>query len=576
MRQNIRLLAAPLAGTDASVLLCDNVVPLVLETELGQHDEGGSWTDPDGDAFTGTYDPVVNETGSYLYTVAAIGPCAADQATVAITEVEQLSAGANGVLSICAIDPAGDLFTSLGGVPDIGGIWTGPGGAFDGTYDPSIDSTGVYTYFVSSAAPCTDASASVLVSEVIPSNAGISAIVDVCADGSPVDLFSQLQGTPEVGGSWTDPNGDAFSQTFFPSGDLPGTYTYTVAGVTPCPSAFASVSIAVNSAPEQPTVINGASSLCSGSTANYSVFPVPDAIEYTWFVGAGWSVSGVGSSVDITSGTLADTVAVQVTNNCGSSPVQILVVSLDYSPTLPIVVGPDSICEGDTATLYVSAPEPGVTYTWSLGGTGDSTTVSDAGAYYVTASNSCGTLASGSVDLEVVIVEAPDSITGPAAVSPNETVSYSIPEIPIATDYVWSVPSNWQVLSTGDTITFQTDAVNSTDTLCVYAMVGNCSGPDICVVVSFTTGLHPGDGSAWFTIVPNPTQGMLQLVPTRSTGAPIWIEVYDGLGQVVSPSFQFTGDKRVSIDMEGQADGLYFIKATQASIIRVSQFILQH
>ncbi len=565
---------AMIAGIDTTFSLCNSAEPLDLSTVLGQHDVGGTWADPNGNAFGGTYDPAVDGAGSYVYTVSAIGPCAADQASVTITEVEQLSAGGNGSLTICEIDPGVDLFTLLSDSPDIGGLWTGPGGVFNGTFEPSVDSSGTYTYFISSPTPCLDASASIVVTVVAPSNAGVSTNVDVCADGAPIDLFSQLQGMPELGGAWTDPNGDPFAQTFYPDGDLPGTYTYTIAGIFPCPSDSSYVSINVHSAPAQPIAINGAPSLCSDSTGHYWIDPVIDATAYTWSVGSGWSILGNGPSVDITSGLLADTVAVQVTNNCGSSPLQILVVSLDYAPAQPVVLGPDSICSGDTAMLSVSAPQPGVTYTWSLGGTGDTASVTAAGVYFVTASNTCGTVVSSSVDLELVLVEAPGSITGPPAVSPNETVSYSIPEIPSATAYVWSVPLDWQVLSTGDTITFLTDATNSTELLCVYAMVGDCVGPDTCVVVSFTTGFVAGDGTGWFAIVPNPSQGILQLVPTGTMATTTWIEVYDGLGQLVQPPFQFAGDKRVVIDMGDHADGLYFVKATQAGVIRISQFIL--
>ncbi|MCB9193056.1 MAG: hypothetical protein H6597_00865 [Flavobacteriales bacterium] len=49
------------------------------------------------------------------------------------------------------------------------------------------------------------------------------------------DLFLELGGTPDGGGSWTDPNGNAHTSTFDPS-ERPGghLHLHTLA-VAPCP-----------------------------------------------------------------------------------------------------------------------------------------------------------------------------------------------------------------------------------------------------------------------------------------------------------------------------------------------------
>lgn len=75
-------------------------------------------------------------------------------------------AGTNGANTLCANDGTIHLFDELGGTPDTGGSWSGPSvltGGDLGTFDPSTNAAGVYTYTVPGTAPCTDATADVTI-----------------------------------------------------------------------------------------------------------------------------------------------------------------------------------------------------------------------------------------------------------------------------------------------------------------------------------------------------------------------------------------------------------------------------
>ena len=182
-------------------------------------------------------------------------------ATVTVAESAVADAGANGTLAFCSSDGPLALFTALGGSPQAGGTWTAPGGAsFGGTYDPSADAPGVFTYTVVSPAPCPNASASVTVSVELAPNAGTSGSLALCSTASPVALFASLTGA-QAGGSWTAPGGAAFSGTVDPAMDAPGLYTYTLTGTAPCVNDQSTVSVSVTASPDAGS--DGSLTLCS-------------------------------------------------------------------------------------------------------------------------------------------------------------------------------------------------------------------------------------------------------------------------------------------------------------------------
>jgi gliding motility-associated-like protein len=244
---NVVVHAAADAGADASTTLCSSDVPVDLFTVLGGTPQtGGTWAGPNG-AFSGTFDPATDDAGTYTYTVSGTAPCADAAATVTVAVTATITAGDDAAIDLCANDAPIDLIDVLGGAPDPGGTWSGPAGAFSGTFDPATHAPGGYVYTVAGTAPCADASATVTVGvEVLP-DAGVSADVVLCANDGPVDLFTVLGGTPQVGGTWAGPNG-VISGIFDPSVDAPGDHVYTIAG-TYCPDAVATVHVSVEAAP---------------------------------------------------------------------------------------------------------------------------------------------------------------------------------------------------------------------------------------------------------------------------------------------------------------------------------------
>jgi hypothetical protein len=227
----------------------------------GTAQAGGSWIAPGGGTFAGTYDPAVNASGAYVYTVIGAAPCVNATAAVTVTEITIADAGSSGAVALCSTDGPLALFTALGGSPQAGGSWTAPGGAaFGGTYDPAADGPGVFTYTVASASPCPNTSASVIVTEALAPDAGTNGSLALCTTAAPVALFASLTGA-QAGGNWTAPGGAAFSGTFDPAIDASGLYTYTLTGTAPCVNDLSTVAVSVTASADAGT--DGSLTLCS-------------------------------------------------------------------------------------------------------------------------------------------------------------------------------------------------------------------------------------------------------------------------------------------------------------------------
>jgi gliding motility-associated-like protein len=240
---SVSVVAAPDAGTPGSATLCSSDAPIDLFAQLGgTPDAGGAWSGPSA-VSNGQFDPAVMNAGMYTYTITVPPPCVDASSTVTINVVAPPDAGSDGSLTLCISSPAAALLTSLNGTPDAGGTWSGPSPVSGGLFDPATMIAGDYTYTVNGTSPCLAASTMVSVSVVAAPDAGNDDVLILCATGDPVDLFPELGGA-DPGGTWTGPDG-AFSGPFIPGSSSAGDYTYTVAGIPPCPAALAVITVNV-------------------------------------------------------------------------------------------------------------------------------------------------------------------------------------------------------------------------------------------------------------------------------------------------------------------------------------------
>ncbi|MFZ1333279.1 MAG: PKD domain-containing protein, partial [Flavobacteriales bacterium] len=170
----------------------------------------------------------------------------------------------NGEQSFTLINSAGNVVYNSPAGPASGSPWSGaavcPIGAFVYSWTPvgglsnpnianpiaTVSSTTTYCVSVYQVGhPGCVATDCVEVLFETASDPGTNGNITVCETSSPINLFSQLVGTPEIGGVWTTPSSAPHSGNFIPGTDVPGFYTYTTTGSGACGPATASATVEV-------------------------------------------------------------------------------------------------------------------------------------------------------------------------------------------------------------------------------------------------------------------------------------------------------------------------------------------
>jgi photosystem II stability/assembly factor-like uncharacterized protein len=271
-------------------------------------------------------------------------------------------------------------------------------------------------------------------------------------------------------GSWIDiaNTNNTYSET--PSSIGVWDYRAEVqSGVCPVFSGLASVIVV--DFPGNAGPITGLTTVCQGqNSVTYTVSPIIYATSYIWTLPAGASGTSSTSSITVSYGTSAvsGNITVKGNNVCGSGGISILAVTVNPLPdNAGIIIGPTTVCQGQNGVIYSVPVIPNATsYIWTLpaGATGTSSTNSITVNYGVTAisgnivvrgSNSCGNGAISVLPISVnTLPSSAGSISGPASVCQGQNgVIYSVPIIPNATTYIWTLPNGATGTSTTNTIT---------------------------------------------------------------------------------------------------------------------------
>ncbi len=230
------------AGNSQVAIICKNTGLYELFDFLtGSPDATGTWTGPNGQPFSGTFDSMSSDEGIYTYTVAPGGSCPSDESVVTVQLGEPGNAGPDNDWSVCSDQAPVNLYALLTNA-NLTGIWFHDGTPFNGTTDQG----GSFVYIDYATPPCQNDTALITLAMQQATNAGQNATVTVCANGSPVVLLNALGGTPDPGGVWTGPDNTPHSGILIPAVDQAGLYTYTVPAIAPCASDEAVLAVIID------------------------------------------------------------------------------------------------------------------------------------------------------------------------------------------------------------------------------------------------------------------------------------------------------------------------------------------
>ncbi|MBD3638709.1 MAG: T9SS type A sorting domain-containing protein [Crocinitomicaceae bacterium] len=234
-------------------------------------------------------------------------------------------------------------------------------------------------------------------------------------------------------------------------------------------------------APNQPSVISGPTTICELSANTYSVTSDPNATSYAWSLPGGWTGSSTTNSISTTAGTTGGVISVTASNSCGTSSAQTLTVAVNGTvPATPgTITGDTEVCKNSTNVYSISAVSGADSYSWSLpsGWTGSSTTTSisatsttTGGTISVSAVNTCGTSSPSTLNVNITSHDLTVSVSDSILTS-NDTVS----------NYQW-YDCNLQSILVGETDQSYTAA--STGAYAVILDLNGCIDTSNCVQVT--------------------------------------------------------------------------------------------
>lgn len=292
--------------------------------------------------------------------------CPSDVAAVLVQIDLPVDAGVSAELQYCedAIPTTDfDLFDELGGTPTTTGTWTGPlptSNGHLGTVNISTLTPGAYVfvYNVPSAGVCPNGTSTVtiIIHEILSPGTALSPIT-FCENDLPsiFDLFSLLT-NEDLGGVWTDGNGNVVTNPIDLTGFPPGTYEYTYTqngGLNPCPDSATTVQIIIFPNPNPGLALNV--QFCENDLDINSPFDLFDALDGSQDNNDGvWTDSSgsvVTNPIDITDFTVAGspyTFTYTLSNGTCEDSVIVTITVLD-APNSGIALTPIEFCEDDVA-----------------------------------------------------------------------------------------------------------------------------------------------------------------------------------------------------------------------------------
>jgi len=255
----VTIVDAPSAGSDIATDVCETTEEVDLELLLEGEQEGGLWTDTNGNEVGSVFEPAEEGTFAFTYTI-SVDPCPSEQATVTVNIIGEPNPGEpTEDVDYCFDQGQADLQDLLTG-NDPNGVWTDPDGeVLEETFE--FDQPGIVelTYTVSNET-CGDRSVTVPLNIVALPDPGVSLGTEAICEGVEVNL-NDLLNEADGDGDWFDEDGNLIEDIIVLEGSGEQTYVYTI-DRAPCPSVSSEVVIDVIDGPSAGTPVDDPVELC--------------------------------------------------------------------------------------------------------------------------------------------------------------------------------------------------------------------------------------------------------------------------------------------------------------------------
>ena len=278
-------------GLTTTYVICETYEPFeMIDFMQGTPDTIGQWFDTSLNIVPGgIFDPANMNDALFTYVIDNLAGCQPVFRSMFVDEQVQRSSGTSASIMVCEGSSPFNMLNQLEGTPSDGGSWSGPSGlvspAGSDTFNPSAFQEGVYTYMISSAAPCSTQISTLTITYTQDNPSGLSADVELCSTANNLNMLNALDGNPIPGGTWTNQAGAIVDGTFDPDTEPAGNYEYYYPNVG-CNPANSVLSISVEAPINAGS--NGSTTICQTDAA----FNLNSMLSSTATSGGSWSTSG--------------------------------------------------------------------------------------------------------------------------------------------------------------------------------------------------------------------------------------------------------------------------------------------
>ncbi len=404
--------APPTLVVEGGELTCAQTEVQLL-AQLDTTNISWGWTGPNG--FTSTeLNPTAQEAGDYLFTATdTLTTCTSVAIATVLANNEPLTLTVTGGTITCAINAVELTFTASSS--DISFSWTGPNGETYSEPNPMVSEAGDYTLTVTDTlSTCISTAVSTVTTDTL------APIADAGTGGTLTCTVTELQldGSASSQGAdftyhWTTADGNIVegADGLTPTVDAPGTYTLTVTNIlNGCTDDDGDVVVEDTTTPIASA--DGGTLTCVITSVALQANIMSTDVVFGWTGPNGFTSNELNPTVSEPGNYILT--ATDTLNGC-STEVSAFVFEDTIIPGIEATGGTIN-CLQTQVTLSATSPSPNAVFAWAdangVISNEPTVTVSEAGSYIATATDTLNGCTSGQVVLVELDTVAPIADTG--------------------------------------------------------------------------------------------------------------------------------------------------------------------